>query len=293
MFFGKTKEQKITTVIVVILIIAVCIIVYHTQNSKEPIPVSADSEFTVHIIDVGQGNAAFIDNGDKDILIDAADHEGTETVLEYLDELQVEDIEYFFITHPHEDHIATADEILERYTVANVVMPETESDSFAYKELMDAIENSYAELIYAGEGDSFTAGNASIDIYSPQRSADFSDLNLYSFIMRIEYENSSFLFTGDAESTNESYVLKKYKKNLDSDFLCVGHHGSNSSSTKKFLDAVTPDIAVISAGEGNQYGHPHSEVLSRLDDYTDAVYRTDRDGSIVIYSDGEQVWVEE
>ncbi|MBR5515345.1 MAG: MBL fold metallo-hydrolase [Clostridia bacterium] len=288
----KGKSKKLTTAIIVILISIISLISYSIKNEEEELSASGDSSFTLYMIDVGQGDCAFIDNGDHDILIDAGTNESEDDMIATLYEIGVDKIEYVFLTHPHEDHIGGADSILRNFDVENVIMPDAENDNACYRNLMKEIENSGAQLKYACAGDEFTIGDAEFDILSPGEGAFYSNENLYSLVIRINYKDINYLFTGDAEKHNEEYILKNYGEMLDCDVLSVGHHGSSTSSSKRFIEAVSPTVALISAGEGNMYGHPHAEAVAELKKYTDNIFRTDRDGTVIIGSDGENIWIE-
>ncbi|MBE6686328.1 MAG: MBL fold metallo-hydrolase [Ruminococcaceae bacterium] len=289
----RAKSSKIMTYVIAAILILTSIFIYSFQKEKSRLAPSGDSSFTVYMIDVGQGDCAFIDNGDKDILIDAGTNESSDDMVSTLYELGVEDIEYVFFTHPHEDHIGGGDEILRNFDVKNVVMPDAESDTACYRDVMHEIENTGARLEYACAGDKFKIGDADFDILSPEEGAFYSNENLYSLMIRIQYGDVKYLFAGDAEKHNENIVLEDYYDMLDCDVLSVGHHGSYTSSGKDFLEAVSPEIALISVGEGNMYGHPHTETLAELKNYTENIYRTDRHGTVIIGSDGKRLWVED
>ncbi len=289
---SRSSKKNLNTFLIVCVIVLISIVIRYIQDrpSDGAVKQGGDSEFTLHIIDVGQGDAAFIDNGDHDILIDSGTGMAAPELLSYLDGLGVASIEYAFFSHPHEDHIGGADDVLEHYSVANVVMPYAKEDTACYYRLMQSVRDEGAELIYASAGDSFEIGEASIQIFSPEAGSTYNDANLVSLVMKVSYGDIDYLFTGDAETENEEYILNNYFSELDCEVLKVGHHGSSTSSSEEFLFAVSPDIALISVGEENMYGHPHVETLANLNRYVDEIYRTDRIGDIVICCDGKNVW---
>lgn len=290
----RRSSLKFSTVVIILVIVILSIIVYSQRKDKLKLtaPGNEESDLTVYMLDVGQGDCTFIDNGEKDILIDAATNDEVNGVIDSLYQLGVEDIEYAFFTHPHEDHIGGADEILRNFNVKNVIMPNAKADTECYEEMMKEIKRSGAKLWYACAGDEYVIGEVSFDILSPEMGDYYSNENLYSLVIRMSYEDIKYLFTGDAETHNENIILENYPEMLDCDVLSVAHHGSTTSTSEEFLAAVSPYIAVISVGEDNAYGHPHREILKLLRAYVDEVYRTDRHGNVIISTNGKEIWVE-
>ncbi len=288
------NKNKLYKVIYIAAVVLISVIIFIIQQSKEAKRVEnssyEDADVVLHMIDVGQGDAVFIDNGDNDILIDAGTGESAPTLLEYLEAIGTQRIEYAFFSHPHEDHIGGGDDVITHFDVENVVMPKHPEDTACYRNLMDVIDKRECELTYALSGDEFTAGDVKVEILSPDKGYKTDDANHISLIMKVSYGEIDIMFTGDAEESNESYVLRRYPEKLDCEILKVGHHGSSSSSTEDFLAAVTPEIALISLGEGNQYGHPHREALLRLNSYVDELHRTDREGDLVIGMTRDKYW---
>lgn len=290
---NKRKKNNLFSAVFIALVVVISVVVYITENASQKIAVPEGSQFTVHMIDIGQGDCIFIDNGDNDILIDAGPDSSSDKLIFYLDRIGEYNIEYAFFTHPHEDHIGGANEVIEHCNIDNIVMPKVDTDSKYYNELIDSAKNEAVNIIYTADGDKFSAGEAKIELLSPATDENHSNLNLYSLVMRITYGESSFLFTGDAEKENEEYLLENHPDKLKCDVLKVGHHGSSTSSCEEFISIVNPDIALISLGEFNSYGHPHIETLAVLSKYAGAVYRTDKSGDVVLGCNGENVWVVE
>lgn len=247
------------------------------------------SELTVHFLDVGQADCTLIQlpNGEE-ALIDAGNYGDGSYITSYLKNLNVDDIEYLILTHPHEDHIGSAKEIINSFTIEKVYMPDVSSDSNLYESTKLAIENKGIEIIYAEPGlEIIDSPDLKFQLLSP-KSMYYSELNEYSAAARLEYSDTSFLFMGDAESVSELEMLGG-GFNLDSDVLKAGHHGGKTSSSRDFLQAVTPEYSIISCGEDNSYGHPHIETLNRLTDIGSEIYRTDEMGTIVVLSDGQNI----
>ena len=252
----------------------------------------------IHFIDVGQGDAILITTKSGNMLIDSGDlsQESRNSLVNYLEKAKIESFEYVVFTHTDADHIGSADYIVENYNVKNVIMPDYQATTQVYGRLISAIEKKNANLILIGEdkdvcyqsGYTFYLGSMLNTVIAPTE--DFNDPNEMSVVLKCEYGETAFMMTGDAEKESEEAILKAWRSaDLKCDVLKVGHHGSNTSTTKEFLEAVSPSIAVISCGEDNKYGHPHKTTLDKLEDAGVTVYRTDLLGTIVIKSDGKTV----
>ncbi|HAN22147.1 MAG: hypothetical protein A2Y15_07820 [Clostridiales bacterium GWF2_36_10] len=244
----------------------------------------------VYFLDVGQGDCILITtpNG-KNILIDSGQLSTKEKVMTFLSEKGITEIEYAFFTHPHEDHIGAADVIINNIDVKNVYMPNVVATTQVYERLLTALEeNDSVNVVQAKAGQKLTLDGVFIEILSPILDS-YNEMNEYSIIMKITYRKNKFLFMGDAHTTNEADLIEA-KIIVDADVLKIGHHGSNSSTSIELLDAVTPDIAIISCGANNKYGHPHTGTIEKLTGIT--TYRTDINGTIYISCDGEELVTE-
>ena len=287
----KRKAKGIAAAVVVLIAVIAGLFfgkdaIFGGLSDDPSAPVSG-GEVQFHFIDVGQGDAALIRTEKGDILIDAGTNSSEDELKAYLDSLGVTDIEYAVFTHPHEDHIGGADMVLDTYNVKNVVLPDATSTSKTFERMMDAIEAEKCGVIEATPEKTFTVGELTCTILAPI-STSYTETNDYSVVIRADYGETSVLFTGDAETHSEEEMLERYrfKGLLDCDLLKVGHHGSDTSSSQAFLDAVTPVYAVISCGEGNSYGHPIQAILARYEAMKAEIYRTDLEGSIVFTSTG-------
>ena len=280
---GKNKSQVVSALLLV------CLVVFYfffTADEDAKTPVSFDGDgIYVHFIDVGQGDAALVQTEHGNLLIDAGTSDSIEDLTAYIDALGIEQLDYAIFTHPHADHIGGATAILNTYTVSSVVLPNAVSTSKTFEKMLDAVEAEACEIVEGKAGVSFAMGDMLVELLAPV-SDEQDDLNNASVVAKLTYGNVSFLFTGDAETDSEKEMLARDAAALDVDILKVGHHGSNTSSSEKFLTAVSPKVAVISAGLYNEYGHPHSEVVNRLESMNAALYRTDKNGSIVVHTDG-------
>lgn len=240
--------------------------------------------FSVHIIDVGQGDSIFIQTlEDKRILIDAGDEEAEHTVYSYLKRKGVKKIDILIATHPDTDHIGSMDYIIDKFKISHFYMPDAKTDSEAFYNLLDSCKEKNLKIEYLTKGDVLKIDSSTtMEILSPSTITDKNNLN--SIVSLLNYKGYEFLFTGDAEKENESEILSSC--NLpDIEFLKAGHHGSSSSSTDEFIEKLKPEAVAISCGYNNDYGHPHRSVLDTFRENGAVVYRTDKNGSLVFYCD--------
>lgn len=240
--------------------------------------------FSVHIIDVGQGDSIFIQTlENKRILIDAGDEEAEHTVYSYLKRRGVKKIDVLIATHPDTDHIGSMDYIIDKFKISHFYMPDAKTDSEAFYNLLDSCKEKNLKIEYLTKGDRLKIDRSTtMEILSPSTITDKNNLN--SIVSLLNYKGYEFLFTGDAEKENESEILSSC--NLpDIEFLKAGHHGSSSSSTDEFIEKLKPEAVAISCGYNNDYGHPHRSVLDTFRKNGAVVYRTDKNGSLVFYCD--------
>jgi len=251
----------------------------------------AEGELAVHFIDVGQGDAILLCTDEAYILIDAGTNSSEDRLVAYLDQLGVKKLDCFVCTHPHEDHIGGADKILNTYEVAMLLEPNTKASTQTVKRVEEAAASHNVKVTNPKMDDTFLFDSIKMTILSG--GVDTDGGNDSSIVLRIDYGNTSFMFTGDAETTSEIYLLNSFSaEELKCDVLKVGHHGSNTSTGSEFLTAVSPSYAIISCGEGNTYGHPNQETLTKLTEFgldNDHVLRTDKLGSIILKSDGKTI----
>lgn len=248
-----------------------------------------NSHLSVHIIDVGQGDSILIKTpSSKNILIDSGDEDSFHILKSYLKKSKVKTIDMIIATHPDSDHIGSLDNIVDTFDIKSIFMPEQKTDTVAYNNLINSCADKNLNIQYLYKNDKINIeDNISILTLSPSFIQD--DNNLNSIVFKLDYLDKSFLFTGDAEYQNEVDIVNSFDI-TDVDFLKVGHHGSSSSSNDFFLKEASPDIAAISCGYKNKYGHPHRSTLENLSNQNVKVYRTDLLGDIVFYSDGKTIY---
>ena len=235
--------------------------------------VEEGSSFEVHFIDVGQADAALVLCDDSAMLIDGGNAADSNLIYSYLKKLKVKELDYIVCTHAHEDHVGGLAGALNYATVDTALCPVTSYDSKAFKNFVKYLDKQDGEITVPEAGDTYELGSAEFEILGPIE-IDEDDPNNTSIVLRIVYGETSFLFTGDAGRDEESDILDEDYE-LESTVLKVGHHGSDTSTSYKFLNEVLPKYAVISVGEGNSYGHPTEDTLSRLRDADVKVLRTD------------------
>lgn len=247
----------------------------------------ADSRMEVHFIDVGQGDATLISCDGYDMLIDAGNNDKGTEVWSYLKQQGVERLDYVIGTHPDADHIGGLDVILYKFDCDTVIMPEGENDTRTYEDVVQVLEEKEYPVTYPVVGETYSLGGASFTVIAPNKDYG-TDRNDSSVGILVEHGENRFLLTGDAEETAEEDILEN-GIDISADVYKAGHHGSKTASTEAFLEAVNPEYAVISCGEGNSYGHPHAEVLNRFRSMGIDVFRTDEQGTIVAVSDGKEI----
>lgn len=296
----KKRKNKIEGQIGAIIFIAGVLIGLMTYSSRNPVNsgatvneiaetkttvIDAEGELHIYYFDVGQADSELLINEGKTMLIDAGNNEDGEMLVEKIKELGITRIDHVIGTHAHEDHIGGMDDIIENFEIGEVYLPEAISTSKTYEEVLDAIASKNLEITVPEIGDEIILGTTVCTVKSIGSNDD--DLNNSSIVIRTVYGDKSFLFMGDLEESME----KKYTWEK-TDVLKAGHHGSNTSSSQKFLNEVLPEITIISVGEGNSYNHPGQYTINRLNALNSKIYRTDEVGTIVLVSDGNTINIE-
>ena len=254
------------------------------------LPVIALADLEVHFLDVGQGDCAVVLCDGSSMVIDGGPRGSADKVYTYIRKtLKLHHVDYIVSTHPHVDHVAGLATVLNVARVDLVLTPVLEWDSKAFSNMLKYAAKQGTPITVPNEGDTLQLGDATVTIlHCWPEAIEYGRPNDSSIVLRIDYGNTSFLFTGDAEDWSE-YMMIDAGVNLKSDVLKVAHHGSAFSSTKEFLEAVQPRYAVISVGKNNTYGHPAEQLLERLKDIGAIVLRTDELGTIILKSDGNTV----
>ena len=272
------------TVAIIVIVFAILYVFDMVGSSNESV-VTGECEF--HFIDVGQGDSTLIMSEDGVVVIDAGPQDHADSTERYI-KSYTDTIDYLILTHPHEDNIGGADELFDSIKINNVILSDAYTDTLTFNRLLDKIEQSGANVIEAKAGNSYNAGEIKFTILAPV--SDFTNLNDYSVVTKVEFGNTSAMITGDVEHHSEKLMIEEHGAyNLRADIYQTSHHGSSTSNHDTFMDAVSPEFAVIQSEEGNSYGHPHRETIAKLEERNIPYYRTDKMGHIVFVSDGEEV----
>ena len=252
---------------------------------KAPAP-AADGTLTVHFIDVGQADCALLECGDEFMLIDGGNVADSDLVVSSLEDQGVEELKSIVCTHAHEDHVGGLAAVLAVYPTETVYAPTRTYSSRCFDDFCYDVDQQGLEITIPQPGDELTLGGTQLTVLGPLHS--YPETNNTSIVLRAQFGDTRFLFTGDMEAEAEDDLLDSHT-DLKADVLKVGHHGSHTSTGYHFLYQVDPDYAVISCGRDNDYGHTHREVVSRLNDADVMTYRTDKLGTILAVSDGTTI----
>ncbi|MCQ2512678.1 MAG: MBL fold metallo-hydrolase [Lachnospiraceae bacterium] len=269
---------------VILLVLCACTLPFRKQ--PEPVNLPEGSYFEIHFLDVGQGDASLILCDGEAMLIDGGGSEESSFIYSYLENHNITHLKYIIGTHPDADHIGGLSGALNYADAEIAYCSEEEYDTATFHNFKKYLDKNGITLQVPKDRTELTLGAATGKIIGPVSSE--AEGNNNSLMLRLEYGNTSFLFTGDAEWEEEAAVLAGNKK-VRSTVLKVGHHGSKYSSSRKFLEAVSPKYGVISAGKDNSYGHPHPSLLNRMEQEGIFLFRTDLQGNILCISDGQTV----
>lgn len=292
MLKSTANNKKLSKIIfyLILIVVVVCWRLITIEPAGEKPPAHVSEKIYVTFIDVGQGDCTLIKspNG-KYMLIDAGTTEAGHKICDYLEDSGVQEIEYFILSHPHEDHIGSADKVLDNFKVNNVIMTDKEQVSFAFDRLVSSLWNSKntngTKINKPKTKEIFDFDGIKVEILSD--GMEYYDLNDTSIVVRINYYETSLIVSGDAGKKVEKQILSDFE-NVSAQLYKCAHHGSSTSNSKKFLNAVKPEFAVVCCGLDNIYGHPHEETIKLLYDQGVDVYRTDENGDIVFVSDGSK-----
>ena len=259
-----------------------------TKTTKAKKKKTSSSQVIAHFIDVGQGDSIFIELPEGEcMLIDAGESQYGSTVVSYIKGKGYSKVDYLIATHPHSDHIGGLTEVIQSLDIGSIYMTNAVHTTRTYENLLAAIKNKGKKMKRAKAGvEIINTKNVKASFVAPV-SDNYSDLNDYSAIVRLDHGKKSFLFTGDATTKSESEITA----NISVDVLKVGHHGSDTSNGESFIKRISPSHAIIQVGKGNKYGHPTQSVIARLQRHGAKVYRTDESGTIIVTSDGSSIKV--
>lgn len=247
-----------------------------------------DALFSLTILDVGQGLSVLVQADGEYLLYDGGGRGASSYVVAYLQQYGVTELEWLVASHYDEDHISGLVGALHTTPVEQALMPDYTTDTQIYQSLQNALAEKAVTVTYPAQGDTFSLGGAEIQIVGP-KNCDYDSDNSNSLCLRIEYGDFRCLLTGDAEQDAERDMAAS-RQDLSCDVYVVGHHGSSSSTSEELLEVASPRYAFLSVGAGNAYGHPTEQTLDALRQHGVALYRTDTQGEVTVYSDGENCW---
>ena len=282
------KNKKIIgSLFFVILSLSIIAYVY-TFNDKNSNAIKVSNEelkgLKISYLDVGQADSILIQFNNENMLIDAGNNEDGDNLVTYLKSQNIDNFKYVIGTHAHEDHIGGLDDIINNFNIETFYMPDVLSTTKTFENVIDALANKNLKYSVPTIGQTFKLGDAEFEVL--YIGEDKTNLNNDSIVLKLTYNNVKFLFMGDAEKKVEEKLLKK---DIKANVLKVAHHGSESSSSEKFVKAVSPNFAVISVGENNTYKLPKKKTLELYKKYNSEILRTDEVGTIVFTSDGDSI----
>lgn len=288
------RKKKLLSSFIILMIVGIFYLFqnYPTSEISENInkrinevPVTAEERLEVTFIDVGQADSILLENEGNYMLVDAGNNEDGPKLVNYFKNQNIHQFDYVIGTHPHEDHIGGLDNIIEDFDINTFYMPDVITTTKTFEDVLDALGEKNMTLSIPKTNATFKLGDATVKVLYVGTENE-SDLNDTSIVLKVTYQNVSFLLTGDASTKVEE---KLNPADLESTVLKVGHHGSSTATNEKFLNTVNPKYAIISVGENNQYEHPHTTVLNTLAAHNITTYRTDQDGTIKVITDGTNI----
>ncbi len=277
------KGYKVVTNLIIIFIVGLVLLFTNEEPQPNTAPKSVAGDTQLTFVDVGQGDSVFLrtKNGETWLVDGGEDKEYSKELLPFLQAQGVEVLDFAVVTHYHNDHIGGIFQLLKSGRIKTLILPDYIPDNKAKTGLLKSAEDAHTDVVEVGEGDILPTADKDLKIsvlHPPSGGFSRENENSNSMVLRLDYFENSILLTGDLESDGEAVLAEKY--DLETDILKVGHHGSTSSTSRRFLEAADPTYGIISAGEGNRYGHPHYEVLDELENNDVMIYRTDLDGDI-------------
>ncbi|MBR3887528.1 MAG: MBL fold metallo-hydrolase [Clostridia bacterium] len=235
------------------------------------------------MIECGQADSFLFQQENFVALVDCGTRSTGDDVVEYLKSIGITKIDLLFGTHPHDDHMGGMYDVITNFEIGKIIIPKIKVGEVTtnwYLKLVEEIKNKNHTVEYPTVNTVYTLGDATMTVLGPLSEPD-DNLNNYSIVMKVTYGNMDVLMTGDAEKEVEAEIIAS-GVNLDAEILKVGHHGSNTSSTEAFLDAIAPDYALISCKVGNKHDHPTAETMEKLKERNIEVYRTDESGTVIL-----------
>ena len=291
----KKLAKKLTSTIIALVIVVIALLLGidlaceipkettpPTQvNAGQPVQ-NVEGQLVVHMIDVGQADCFLLAQEGMTALVDCGTRSTGKDAVVYLKELGVTKLDYVIGTHPHDDHMGGMYDVITNFEIGTVIIPDSRDGYITsnwYMKLMNELHTGNYKIHYAQEGEIFNLEDATMLVLAVE--TDVSNTNNYSIVLKVSFGQMDMIMTGDAEIEIEEKILES-GVNIEAEILKLGHHGSDTSNSEAFLDAISPEYGLISSGLGNKYEHPIKEIMERLEERNIEVYRTDESGSVVI-----------
>lgn len=280
--------KKLIALLLILLLLTGCASSNPVDPTTEPADTSThEPGLTVHFLDVQHADCILLACGGEYALVDGGYPESGDRIVTYLQEQGIKELDLMVGTHPHGDHIGGLPQVLDTFPTETVWTSQLPYTNDYVSNFTTAVTRNGADFVQPRPGERFQLGDATIDVIGPLN-LRYEDANDLSLVLMVTYGDTRFLLTGDMEEVAERELVEA-EVDLKADVLKVGHHGSSSSTSYRFLRAVAPTYGVISLAALNEYGHPHREPMSRLMDADVTIYRTDKMYDIVAFSDGETI----
>ncbi|MBQ1975433.1 MAG: MBL fold metallo-hydrolase [Ruminococcus sp.] len=284
----STTVKMILACVLALALFCACTVTINLGGADTSAAPNSESKLIVHFLDVGQGDSIFIElpNG-RTMLVDAGENYHGQGIIDYVQTIGYHKLDYVVATHPHEDHIGSMPYIVRNFEIGSIYMPDVTANTATFESLLKAIKAKGLRVKNGRTGVHIIKdGELTADIIAPDK-PDESNLNNSSIVLLLTFGNVSYLLTGDAETKE----LNAIRADMHATVLKAGHHGSKTSTTQTLLKKISPSVTVISCGKNNDYGHPHAEVLKMLKSVNSSVYRTDRDQTVIVATDGSSLTV--
>ena len=280
--------KKLIALLLILLLLTGCTSSKPVEPTTEPTePSVAEPGLTVHFLDVQHADSILLACGGEYALVDGGYPESGERIVSYMRQQGIKELDLLVGTHPHGDHIGGLPQVLNTFPTETVWTSQLPYTNDYVSNFTNAVTRNGADFVQPRPGESFRLGDATIDVIGPLN-LRYEEANDLSLVLMVTYGDTRFLLTGDMEEVAERELVEA-GVDLKADVLKVGHHGSSSSTSYRFLRAVAPTYAVISLAAANEYGHPHRDPMSRLMDADVTIYRTDKMYDVVAFSDGETI----
>lgn len=295
-------KQWIKTWIIMVMVLLAMVfagcskqdIATHTVGATSTTQTETTGKVAIKVLDIGQGDAILLKVGNEYSLIDTGDVDHRTQIVGLLKSEGVRSIKNVIITHPHADHMGGFLAVIKNFPIENVYDIGVDVNTNTFKTYEKWIAQKGVNHKVLKKGDTIDFGNGAIfTVFAPWNDKltdkkGHIDLNNNSIVGKFTFGKFSMLFTGDAEQKEEARLIKEQNTKMSSRILKVGHHGSNGSSSKDFIRSVRPEIAIVSCGLHNTYGHPGDKTLQRLKDENVKIYRTDTMGTVTVVTDGKE-----